>query len=690
MVRSFFLEKRERLIKSVFLKIKLGVYIERFGRYMVQKKIKERRNWIPRPCDPKMIAMLSRKTHIPPVLVQILWGRGFDDAEKMLLFLAPVNLKRDLRPPEDLPGCSVSAAKIAAAIRDKKKITIYGDYDTDGMTATAILTKVIQKLDGIVNYYIPNRLHEGYGLNCQAFHKLKEDGTQMIVSVDCGITSFEEALCAKELGIDLIISDHHTPVTEPGTDTLVLPEALAITHPRVDFETKSFVDYPCPYLCGAAVALKLAWLIARLVEGKDLVSLEVRRLLIHSVGLAALGTVADVVPLQDENRNIVRFALGNSLLNDPPMGLRYLAELAGVGNGKPFTSEDIGFMIAPRLNACGREVLHATSEKDNDDEENWKVAKALLQIPNRLAVTGQMGLGRLGVELLITEQQSRARELAPFINNLNDTRQKIERKIMQEALRQIELDYKDDPAFVLASRDWHPGVLGIVAGRLTELYFRPVVMIALKNCDPGTGSGRNVSGSSFNLYQAFESCSEYLERFGGHAAAAGLGIKETNIAAFRAAFCDYVAEHLSEADKIPKVYIDAELPLSVVTNQNVFAIDDMAPFGCENQRPIFVAYHVAMTEPAKRIGKKTKVHINGEIKEMVGQTFYAKFRQFQTERRAVAFGAGDWVEEMNELVLADSNIRFDIAFQMVFNEYLKQSEIRLIDWRVAEENQGSN
>lgn len=651
---------------------------------MEKRKTKEIKEWVPRPYDSRLVMNLSRQTNLNPVLVQILTGRGMIDADRMIRFLAPVNLSRDLYAPERMSGCLAAAEFIVDALKNKKRITIFGDYDVDGMTATAILTKAIQYLQGEVNYYIPNRLNEGYGLSASAIKKLQEDGTRMIITVDCGITSIQEADYARELGLDLIITDHHTPISDRETGKLTLPNALAIVHPRVDYASNNLSDYPCPNLCGAAVALKLAWAIARLAEGKTSTSPKMRSFLIHAVGLAALGTVADVVPLQDENRVIVRFALANSLLNDPPMGLKYLNEVAGLHNNKRITSEDIGFTIAPRLNAAGREVLHPNSVNDEEDKANWATAKALLSDPNRLAVAGQMGLGSLGVELLITDQQSRARELAPFINNLNDSRQKIERKIMQEALRQIESDYRDDPAYVLASRDWHPGVLGIVAGRLTEIYFKPVIMVALKNCDPGTGSGRNVPGSSLSLYDAFEHCSEYLERFGGHVAAAGLGIKEINIPAFRAAFCDYIAEHLSEKDKIPKIAIDGEFPLASVTNQNVSAIEQMAPFGSGNPRPIFAAYGVSLSESARRIGKKTKfTDPSGSHGELVGRTFYAKFRQFQTERRAVAFGSGDWVEEINDLVAKNPAIKFDIAYQMVYNDHLEQSEIRLIDWKIS-------
>ena len=218
-----------------------------------------------------------------------------------------------------------------------------------------------------------------------------------------------------------------------------------------------------------------------------------------------------------------------------------------------------------------------------------------------------MGLASLGVELLITDRPDRARDLAPFINNLNETRQKLERRIMTDALRTIESEYQDASAFVLASHDWHPGVIGIVAGRLAERYHRPVVMIALRATDAGTGSGRGIPDSEFSLYDAFEHCREYLERFGGHAAAAGLGIKEENIVPFREMFCDYVAGHLSDQSHIPKIKIDGEYPLSVFNQQTVAEIDRMSPFGEGNPRPVFVTYGVSLVGSARRIGAKMRV-----------------------------------------------------------------------------------
>lgn len=693
---------------------------------------KSAKKWVPRPYDPQLIARLSKQTGIPPATIQIMAGRGIVDPGQIILFLAPPSLGKGLYRPERLPGCRPAAELIVKAIQDGKKITIFGDYDVDGMTATAILTGAIQLVGGKVNYYVPNRLEEGYGLNCDTMKKLRDDGTDMIVTVDCGITCFKEAIYAKEIGLDLIVSDHHTPLAARSSETtsaaaganstgennspvettvrpvlgeesgntvdtkspeietplavpprFQLPQALAIVHPRIDSPDGDTRPYPCPDLCGAVVALKLAWAIGKAFAGGENVSSSMREFLIGAVGLAALGTVADVVPLRDENRTIVRFALSNSLVTHIPIGLQCLIQAAGLQYRKQITSEDIGFSIAPRLNAAGREVLHHNDQRDEEDERNWLIGKSLLEHPDRLAGAGQMGLASLGVELLITQRQARAEELAPFINNLNSTRQKLERKIMSEALRLIEKDYEDDPAFVLASREWHPGVIGIVAGRLAERFHRPVVMIALQNSDPGTGSARGIPDLGLNLYQALEHCSEYLVRFGGHAAAAGLGINEANIAGFRAAFCDYVAQHVSEEAKTPTLYIDAEFPLSAVSMSCINDMDKMAPFGSGNPRPLFASFQVSLASPAKRIGAKGKIKKDGlEMEE--GRTFSARFRQFQDERRAIAFGRGEWVDEMNAAVAKNPGVKFDIVYQIVFNDYLKQPELRLIDWRISQ------
>ncbi|MDO5554194.1 MAG: DHHA1 domain-containing protein [Planctomycetia bacterium] len=637
--------------------------------------------WIPRPFDPHTVHTLAERTHLSPVITQILSGRGVTDPAQLLLFLAPVSLSKSLYPPERLPGALDAAKIIHDAIVSRKKITVYGDYDVDGMTAIAVLVSAIKHLGGEVTYYLPNRLDEGYGLNRNALKKLVDEGTEVVVTVDCGITSVAEAEAARELGLALVITDHHTPLIDPQSGNLLLPKAAAIAHPRI--LSSDGKVYPYPNLCGAAVALKVAWALAKIANDGQNASEPMKNLLVQAVGLAALGTVADVVPLQDENRAIVRFALAVSLVDHLPVGLRYLIEaIHSSSTSKRITSEDIGFFIAPRLNAAGREVLSETSPKDEEDQRNWERALSLLSQPDRLAVAGQMGLANLGVELLLTHDEARARELAPFINNLNETRQKLERKIFREAQQMIESDYVDDPAFVLASRQWHQGVIGIVAGRLAETYHKPVVMISLLNTDPGTGSARGLPNSSFNLYEALDACKDHLTRFGGHSAAAGLGINEAEIPAFRAALCDFVAANLPEESKTPKLWIDGEYPLATVTAALLHDLERMAPFGSGNARPVFATYGVSVVNQASRMGKAKGV--SPSERDIKGPHFTARFRQYQDERRAIAFRKGDWADQINAHLAANPEVTFDIAYQIVFSDYSGQAELRLLDWRVSE------
>jgi len=312
------------------------------------------------------------------------------------------------------------------------------------------LRQAIRLLGGQVDYYVPARMTEGYGLNSDAVRTLASQGTQLIITVDCGINSLDEAETAKQLGVELLITDHHTPGE-------TLPDAAAITHPLLGGMFPQFGPaYPFPHLSGSTVALKVAWALCQLAaeevasgqglvaSGEVKVTPEMREFLMQAVGLAALGAVADVMPLIDENRALVRFALDRSLKIHAPVGLRELMKAAKVDASKTLTTEQIGFGIAPRLNAAGR-----------------------------------LGMAQLGVELLVTEKADRAVELAEYINNLNDTRQKLEREIMRSATKQIDEFFSpDDPAYVLASTDWHPGIIGIVSGRLCEKYHRPVVLIS--------------------------------------------------------------------------------------------------------------------------------------------------------------------------------------------------------------------
>lgn len=633
---------------------------------------KEEKEWVARPYDPELVARLAQLTNAPPIVVQTLVARKIVSPERIRAFLAPPNLSTGLYPPEKLPGCSQAAKLLAQAIRDGKKIVVYGDYDVDGMTATALLLDAIRTCGGKNSgYYLPNRLCEGYGLHCDSLKRLREDEeADVVVTVDCGISSLEEARYAKELGLQLIITDHHTPLTDPDSGKQIMPDAAAIVHPKLQIE--GFPPYPFPEICGAFVAFKLSWALGQEMadaqNGKT--NPEMREYLLRAIGLAALGTIADVVPLHDENRTLVRFAIDHSFVTHMPLGLAKLLEVARQDPKKKLSSEDVGYTIAPRLNAAGREVVSSESKTDPEERVVWLQAQELLKHSTALASAGQLGLASLGVELLMTNDPRRAAELAPFIDNLNATRKKIETQIKNEAFRMIREEYADAPAFVLADRKWRPGVIGIVAGRVAETFNRPTVMIALREADAGTGSARGVQDGNFNLYDALNHCSHLLTRFGGHASAAGLGVKEANVAAFREEFCDYVANNFTYA---PKQHLDGELPLAAVTPQ---ALNDLAllePFGAENQRPIFGVFGVQLVGPAKRMGKGLKP-------TDPGPHFSARFRQYQTERRAIAFSQGDWVEQMNEIVANDPNARFDLAFMMQYNSFQGMVELKILDW----------
>lgn len=567
--------------------------------------------------DPARVAALERAAGIPPVVAQLLISRGICDCDGARAFLDAK--LTGLRDPADLPGATRAAELIQAAIRDGRQITVYGDYDADGITATAILLLCLRLLGARADYYIPNRLDEGYGLNHEALRTLAAGGADIVVTVDCGIASVAEAQSAAALGLTLIITDHHQPGDE-------LPQAAAIVHPGLPSHV-----YPFPGLCGAAVALKLAWALCQHASQAKRVSEPMKVFLMRAVGLAAVGTVADVVPLVDENRILVRHGL-NCLRTYPTPGLLALEHVAGLADKRQLEGEDIAFTIAPRLNAAGR-----------------------------------LGQAPLALELLVTDSAERARKLAEFIHGLNEQRQSLERSVYRAAHREArEHCERDDPrALVLAGRGWHAGVIGIVAGKLAEEYHRPCVLISLDELGtrPGTGSGRSVAG--FNLHAALAACDRHLLGHGGHEAAAGLTIAEAAVDAFRADFCAYAAQHISSDDCAAELFVDAEAPLTALTHRTVQQIESLAPFGHGNHRPVLCTTDVRLAEPPKRIGS-------------TGRHLSLRFEQHGVSLRAVAFGGGDW-----EQALAQANGPLAVAFKPVINHFRGRQtvEMHLTDWR---------
>ncbi len=577
------------------------------------------KRWRIQPHDATRIAQLERAAGVSPVVAQLLLCRGIYDPTAAREFLDAK--LTSLRDPELLPGVDAAAERIHAAVTANERIVIYGDYDCDGMTASAILYRCLSLLGGDVKYYVPNRLDEGYGLNDEALTKLAEEGAKLVITVDCGIASVSQARHARRIGLPLIITDHHLMADE-------LPDAEAIVHPRLPGH-----NYPFAGLCGAGVALKLAWALCQRASGAKKVSERMRNYLLAALGLAAIGTVADVVPLLDENRVLVRHGL-KSLKAHPLLGLAKLMQVAGLDKKPSLGAEDIAFTIAPRLNAAGR-----------------------------------LGQAQLGIELLTTESPDRAAALAEYIHELNTQRDSLERSILKAAKQQIKENYhpEHEPALVLAGRGWHPGVIGIVASRLVDRYHRPVVMISQDNLGikPASGSARTANG--VNLHAALKSCTEHLLSHGGHAAAAGLRIDDRQIDAFREAFCEHVAGEVAEEDRTAEVRIDAEAPFSQLTLKTVEQIETLAPFGQGNPRPVLCASDIQLPVPPKRMGGGDR-HLNAQL------------RHGGVTLRAVAFGKGEWADDLSK-----HEGPLEIAYRPVINDFRgrRTVEIHLVDWRPA-------
>jgi len=570
--------------------------------------------------DSERIAHLERQAGIPAVLAQLLVGRGVEEPARVKEFLD--SALTGLRDPGELPGVDEASQRIHQAILDRRRIVVYGDYDADGMTATAILYRCLQLLGAEVSYYVPSRLNEGYGLNSDALQKLRDRKTDVVVTVDCGIASLESADICQSLGLELIVTDHHEMKDR-------LPNAACIVHPRLPGH-----NYPFDGLCGAGVAFKLAWAICQRASQAKRVSPPMREYLLMALGLVSIGTVADVVPLLDENRILVKHGL-TSLKKSPPLGVAKLMQVTKLDQKSALGSEDIGFTIAPRLNAAGR-----------------------------------LGQAQLGVELLTTESPERAESLAEYIHELNRSRDSLERRIYLAARKQVteNFDVENDPALVLAERGWHVGVIGIVAGRLAERYHRPVVMIALDELDnhPGVGSARSAGG--LQLHTALAACDDHLISHGGHAAAAGLKIDAAHVDQFRSHFLEYVASERSSDDLVPEIRIDAETPFSGLGIKIVEQIERLAPFGNGNPRPVLCTSRVQLAAPPKRMGGGDR-HLSLSL------------TQHGITMRAVAFGMGEWAEELGEIQDC-----IDIAYRPVINEFRgrRSVEIHLVDWRPSE------
>lgn len=546
-------------------------------------------------------------------VAQLLVNRGVTDPAAAKRFLDPA--LGALHPPETLPGAPKAADLVVEALRAGRRIRVFGDYDADGVTGTAILVRLIDQLGGTVDFHIPHRLDDGYGLNVDAIRKAKDDGVGLLITVDCGITAVEEAIVARELDLRLIITDHHEFRDE-------LPAADALVHPRLPG------GYPFAGLSGAGVAFKLAWVIAQRASANERVTPELREHLMDAVGLAALGLVADVVPLRDENRIFVRHGLAR-IVAKPSLGLKALVETCKLKDAK-ISAEDVGFKLAPRLNAAGR-----------------------------------LGCALLVVELLTTKSPVKAREIAECLDGFNAQRQTIERRIASHAREMLQgRDHSNEPAIVLGSEEWHQGVVGIVAGRLTEQFGKPTILVALRpNDEPSTGSGRSIPGVA--LHELLNDCDDVLLGHGGHAAAAGIKVQPSRLDEFRKRFLASVAKRCPAGLPRPRLLLDSEVPLSALTFALLKEIDKLEPYGAENSKPRFLAAGLMIDSPPKRIGAE-------------GRHLSFRVRQGQANVRAVAFGMG---ERLDELMSAGGAC--SLAFVPKLNEWQgrRTVEIEVVDFQ---------
>ena len=451
---------------------------------------------------------MARALKVSPITAQVLINRQITDVEQAASFLSPK--LTELIEPDDMPGVGQAVERIKQALADKERIAIYGDYDVDGITGVAILWHLLTILGGSVEYYIPHRIDEGYGLNAGAIQQLADTGVNLLITVDCGITAVDEAAFAKQSGIELIITDHHQMADR-------LPEAAAIVYPGLE-------SYPNPDSSGAMVALKLAWAIANEFKTDGRTRSDLREFLLNATTLAAMGTIADVVDLRGENRVLAGF------------GLKALAE----------------------SNLCGIKALIQSAELASQDIDSYHIAFRLAPMLN---AAGRMGHARLSVELLTSDSEIRCYQIAEYLKDQNNRRRRCQRKIFKEVRETITatgLNHPDTKTIVLANENWHAGVIGIVASRVVDKFFRPTILINSAD-DIAQGSARSIEG--FNIHAALTACSEHLISFGGHTMAAGLKIHKDKIADFARSLEEYASRNITEESLVSKLDIDADCQL---------------------------------------------------------------------------------------------------------------------------------
>jgi single-stranded-DNA-specific exonuclease len=551
-----------------------------------------RMEWSISEVDRALTRSLASETGLHPIIVRILISRGIVSAIDAQHFLTPT--LDNLSDPFLLEDMAVAVNRLARARDRNEHVLVFGDYDVDGISATALLVRALRRF-GIAScsYGMPNRLIDGYGLSPDRVDSARDAGVSLIVTVDNGIAAHDACKRAQELGIDIIVTDHH--LIEGA-----LPPAVAVINPQ-----RQAPDHPCREACGAAVAFHLA----RALTGETV-----------DLDLVALGTVADVVPLRGENRNLVAAGIREMACNARP-GIRMLAKVAGV-NLDSLTAEQVAFQLAPRINAGGR-----------------------------------MGEGLSALSLLLTDSMDEAGALAEELDAANQERRALENDTVAQVLEELSASFRPEQrTIVLARRGWHRGVIGIVASRIQSNHYRPVVLIGIDDDGIGRGSARSIAG--FNIAQAMSACTEHLVTCGGHAAAAGLTVREECIPAFIEMFEAEAAKSLPTGDLYRKLRIDAQVGLSEIDSRLVTQLDQLQPFGNINPTPLFCSF-----------GAEPLPH---SWRELRGGHMKVALRNGNRVMDAIGFRMAERIAELS------SAPAVDVAFSPQFNTWRGETSVQLV------------
>ncbi|WP_270516853.1 single-stranded-DNA-specific exonuclease RecJ [Sanguibacteroides sp. AM78-02pH3A] len=564
------------------------------------------------PPEWEKIETLSKQLNCSHVIANLLIQRGIETAGEAHAFFNPtLNMLHD---PFLMKDMDKAVVRLEKAIQTEEKIMIYGDYDVDGTTAVALLYKYLKNKCEKPEYYIPDRYTEGYGVSIRAIDYAAQHGITLMIVTDCGVKAVEKVRYAQTKGVDVIICDHHTPGEQ-------LPEAVAVLDPQ-----RSDCNYPYRWLSGCGVSFKLAQAYSL---KHDLPMSELYSLL----DLICVSIASDIVPITGENRILAHYGL-QQLNERPSLGLNTILKFSGIN--KPLTINDIVFRIGPKINAAGR-----------------------------------VESGNKSVELLIADDAQKAMEVAESINNFNDQRKKLDHNITEEALEYIgQAQYdQSQKATVLFNPNWHKGVIGIVASRLTEYYYRPTVILTESN-GLATGSARSVEG--FDLYYAISQCSEYLENYGGHKYAAGLTLKLENIEPFRKRFQQIVSETITDEMLIPQINIDAKIKLGDITPELYNMIQKFAPFGPNNNIPVFMTENVTNFIGSKQVGRN-----NEHLKLVVVDD-----TRICNDRSGIAFSMGDYFNRISK------GEYFDICYTLQENVFMGKIDIQMMirDIKFKEDN----